>query len=112
MSAKPKPTESPLHPLTIEYLPLNALTLDPENARLHKPAQIKQIARSIEAFSFNAPVLIDRDGKVIAGNGRLLACRQLGRTEVPVIRLEHLTPTQARAFAIADNRLAENSTWD
>src|SRR5579864_9533823 len=98
--------------LAIEYVPLDTLTLDPDNARIHKPAQIRQIARSIEAFAFNAPVLVDRGGKVIAGHGRVLACRKLGRTEIPVIRLEHLTPAQARAYAIADNRLTESSTWD
>jgi hypothetical protein len=103
---------SPSRDLTLDYVALDALTLDPENARLHKPAQIKQIARSIEAFAFNVPILADRDGKVLAGHGRVMACRQLGWTEVPVIRLEHLTPEQARAFAIADNRLAETSTWD
>jgi DNA modification methylase len=107
---------TPNHPsptrLQIAYLPIEALRLDPENARLHKPAQIKQIARSIEAFAFNVPVLVDRDGKVLAGHGRVLACQQLGRNEVPVIRLEHLTAAQARAFAIADNRLAETSSWD
>ena len=98
--------------LTLEYVPLDGLTLDPENARLHKPAQLKQIAASIKAFPFNVPILVDRDGKVLAGHGRVMACRQLGWTDVPVIRLEHLTPAQARAFSIADNRLAENSTWD
>ncbi len=98
--------------LCVEYVPLDTLTLDPENARLHKPEQIKQIARSIEAFEFNVPILADRDGKFLAGQGRFMACRNLGLVEVPVIRLEHLTPAQARAFAIADNRLAETSTWD
>jgi hypothetical protein len=98
--------------LIIEQVPLGALTLDPANARFHKPAQIKQIARSIEAFAFNVPILADRDGKIIAGHGRFLACQILGWTEIPVIRLDHLTPEQARAFAIADNRLSETSTWD
>lgn len=98
--------------LAIEYLPLASLILDPENARIHTPAQVRQIARSIKAFSFNVPVLVDEDGKVLAGHGRVLACQHLGWTEVPVIRLEHLTPEQARAFAIADNRLTETSSWD
>jgi DNA modification methylase len=106
-SADPTPRN-----LALEYVSLDDLSLDPKNARLHSPAQIKQIARSIEAFAFNVPVLADREGKVLAGHGRLLACRQLGWSEVPVIRLDHLTPNQARAFAIADNRLAETSTWD
>jgi hypothetical protein len=58
------------------------------------------------------PVLVDGNSKVIAGHGRVLACKQLGRTEVPTISLEHLTEAQARAFMIADNRLTENSVWD
>jgi hypothetical protein len=58
------------------------------------------------------PLLIDREGKVIAGHGRLAACRVLGWSEVPTLRLDHLTPAQARAFMIADNRLTEISTWD
>jgi ParB-like chromosome segregation protein Spo0J len=107
-----QPADSPSRNLAVEYLPLDSLTLDPENARLHKPSQIKQIAKSIEAFAFNAPILIDRNNKVLAGHGRAMACRKLGWMEVPVIRLEHLTAEQARAFAIADNRLTENSTWD
>ena len=111
--AQPKTTTGATRrDLTLEYVPLEGLTLDPENARLHKPAQLKQIAASIEAFAFNVPVLVDRDGKVLAGHGRVMACRQLGWTDIPVIRLEHLTPAQALAFSIADNRLAENSSWD
>ena len=104
--------QPPKRTLAVEYLPLAELTLDPLNARLHKPAQINQIARSIAAFHFNVPVLVDAEGKVLAGHGRVLACRQLGWSEVPVIRLAHLTPAQARAFAIADNRLSETSSWD
>jgi DNA modification methylase len=112
MSSATTPSE-PLHcKLSVEYLPLDALTLDPQNARLNSTAQIKQIAASIKAFEYNVPVLVDRNGMIVAGHGRYLACRELGRTEIPVIRLEHLTPEQARAFAIADNRLAENATWD
>jgi hypothetical protein len=113
MSALPKHAPIETNPrLAVEYLPLDALTLDPENARIHKPAQVRQIAESIKAFSFNAPVLIDRDLKIIAGHGRVLACKHLGWSAVPVIRLEHLSPAQARAFAIADNRLTETSEWD
>src|ERR1700677_1653444 len=112
MSQNLKPSDPIPRSLALEYVPLEALSLDPKNARLHSPAQIKQIARSIEAFAFNVPILADREGKVLAGHGRVLACRQLGWSEVPVVRLDHLTPEQARAFAIADNRLAETSTWD
>ena len=60
----------------------------------------------------NVPILIDRDGNLIAGHGRLLACRELGIDEVPTLCLEHLTSAQARGFRIADNKLTENATWD
>ena len=73
---------------------------------------MRQIARSIEAFGFNVPVLVNADGKVIAGHGRLHACRELGLNEVPTICLEYLTEAQAKAFAIADNSLTENASWD
>ena len=88
------------------------LTLDPRNPRLHSRPQIRQIARSIHAFGFCVPVLIDRHRRVLAGHGRILACQELGWREVPTISLAHLTDTQARAFMIADNRLTENSQWD
>jgi hypothetical protein len=97
---------------TITVQPLADLQLDPRNPRLHSKRQIQQIAASIEAFGFNVPVLVDSRLNVIAGHGRVLACRQLGWTEVPTIALDHLSPAQARAFMIADNRLTDNSTWD
>src|ERR1700694_5667626 len=96
----------------VVYRALHELKLDPMNPRFHSPRQVRQIARSIEAFGFNVPVLLDASGKVIAGHGRILACQQLGHTEVPTISLEHLSEAQAKAFMIADNRLTENSTWD
>jgi DNA modification methylase len=98
--------------LTIKQQPIAALQLDPRNARIHTPRQIRQIAKSIEAFGFNVPVLVDHTGKVLAGHGRVLACQTLGWESVPAIELAHLTPAQARAFAIADNRLTETSSWD
>lgn len=88
------------------------LTLHPKNPRLHSRPQIRQIARSIQAFGFCVPVLLDRHHRVLAGHGRILACQELGWREVPTISLAHLTPTQARAFMIADNRLTEKSQWD
>jgi DNA modification methylase len=98
--------------LAVTYRPVDGLKLDPANPRRHSRMQIRQIANSIEAFGFNVPILIDRDGNVIAGHGRLLACRERGVTEVPTLCLDHLTPAQARAFMIADNRLAEIAAWD
>lgn len=88
------------------------LTPDPGNPRSHSRAQVKAIARSIAAFGFNVPVLIDAGHRIVAGHGRVAAATLLGRTSVPTIMLEHLTPTQAKAFMIADNRLTDTSTWD
>ena len=96
----------------ITYRPIRELRLDPKNPRTHTPRQIRQIARSIDQFGFNVPVLVDAALKVIAGHGRVMACQQLGWSEVPTIALEHLSDAQAKAFAIADNRLTENSKWD
>ena len=98
--------------LAIVYQPIADLELNPRNPRTHSPRQIRQIARSIEAFRFNVPVLIDAERRVIAGHGRLMACRLLGWTEVPTISLEHLSDAQIKAFMIADNRLTENSVWN
>lgn len=96
---------------TVE-IDLKALRLDPRNPRRHHLSQVRQIARSIKAFGFNVPLLIDQHGMILAGHGRYLAALQLGLSRAPVIRLDHLTPEQARAFSIADNRLTENASWD
>lgn len=98
--------------LSIQYRPLAALQADAGNARQHSKQQIKQICRSIESFGFNVPVLIDETGKIITGHGRVMAAHALEWKEVPTIQLAHLNAAQLRAFAIADNRLTENSSWD
>jgi len=98
--------------LSIEYRLLASLRFDPQNPRLHSKKQVRQLARSIETFGFNGPVLIDGKGQLIAGHGRVLAAQLLGMSQVPTIMLEHLTEAQVRAFMIADNRLSENSVWD
>ena len=98
--------------LTIQHRPIDTLRLDPLNPREHSQKQIAQIAESIRAFGFNAPVLIDDDNKIIAGHGRVLACKLLDMAEIPTICLAHLSPEQIRAFVIADNKLTENSTWN
>jgi ParB-like chromosome segregation protein Spo0J len=96
----------------VVYQPIDRVILDPGNPKKHSKKQIGQIARSLKEFGFNVPILVDADLRVIAGHGRLLAARQLGLQRVPTIALEHLNPEQAKAFAIADNRLGELSTWD
>jgi hypothetical protein len=98
--------------ISVRWLPVESLTPDPGNARVHGPRQIARIADSIAAFGFNVPILIDGDGAVLAGHGRVLAARRLGLSEVPTIALEHLSDPERRAFMIADNRLAELASWD
>src|SRR6516164_3374259 len=99
-------------PLKIIYRSIEELIPDPANPRRHSKKQIKQIAESIEEFGFVVPILIDRDQRIIGGHGRILAGCAVGMTEVPTVCLDHLTPAQLRAFAIADNKLTENATWD
>jgi hypothetical protein len=113
MTTKVKPlrASSDRH-LAVTYRQIDELKPDPKNPRSHSRRQIQQIAKSIEAFDFNVPVLVDANDNIVAGHGRLLACRLLGRTTVPTISLSHLTPEQAKAFLIADNRLTENSEWN
>ncbi len=82
------------------------------NARTHSDAQVAQIAASIREFGFTNPILVDGDRGVIAGHGRLLAARKLGLEQVPTIELSHLSPTQRRAYMLADNRLALAAGWD
>src|ERR1700751_3597925 len=98
--------------LKIVYHRIEDLKPNPANPRHHTRQQIRQIAESIKAFGFNAPILTDRDRNITAGPGRWLACRELRFTEVPTLCLDHLTPEQACAFMIADNRLAEIAVWD
>ncbi|KAF1708657.1 site-specific DNA-methyltransferase [Pseudoxanthomonas sacheonensis] len=98
--------------LSIHLQPLRLLKPDPGNPRTHSDKQVRQLAKSISAFGFCVPLLVDAERNVIAGHGRLLAAQQLGWSEVPAITLEHLTPLQIQAFRVADNRLSECSTWD
>jgi DNA modification methylase len=98
--------------LQIVYRRIDELRLDPNNPRKHSRKQVRQLARSIETFGFTVPALVDRDGNVIAGHGRILACRELGRSEIPTIPLDNLSEAKRRALMIADNRLAENAEWN
>lgn len=82
------------------------------NSRTHSDAQVAQIAASIREFGWTNPILIDGEGTIIAGHGRLMAARKLGLDEVPAIVLDHLSKAQQRALVIADNQLALNAGWD
>jgi ParB-like chromosome segregation protein Spo0J len=96
----------------IEHVVIESLIPYARNSRTHSDAQTAQIAASIKEFGFTNPVLIDEEGGIIAGHGRVMAARKLKLAEVPCIRLGHLTDTQKRAYVIADNKLALNAGWD
>ena len=96
----------------IEQWPTAKLLPYARNARTHSEEQVAQIAASIAEFGFTNPILAGSDGIIVAGHGRLAAAQKLGMETVPVVVLDHLTPTQRRALIIADNRIAENAGWD
>src|SRR6185437_12861003 len=82
------------------------------NPRTHSKRQIRQIADSIKAFGFTNPIIVDDTGGILAGHGRIEACKVLGIATVPTIRLSRMTEADKRAYVIADNKLAENAGWD
>ena len=82
------------------------------NARVHSAEQLEQIKASMLAFGFTNPLLVDEAGALIAGHGRLEAAVALGIEKVPTIVLRHLSAAQKEALRLADNRIAENATWD
>jgi DNA modification methylase len=91
---------------------LSRLKVRKRNPRTHSPKQIRQIAESIRVFGFTTPVLIDESNELLAGHARLAAAKIVGLTQVPYVRLEHMSAAQKRAYVIADNQLALNSGWD
>jgi DNA modification methylase len=99
-------------PDKLERWPIERLVPYEKNARTHSPEQVAQIAASIQEFGFTNPILVASDDGILAGHGRLAAAKDLGLSEVPVVVLDHLTPTQRRAYVLADNKLALNAGWD
>lgn len=93
-------------------VPVGQLRPYANNARQHSQQQIEQLRASMRAFGFVAPILIDRDYNVIAGHGRLTAGIAENIGEIPCVLVEHLSDTQRRAYTLADNRLAEQASWD
>jgi DNA modification methylase len=104
--------QTPTPTLHVESWQIERLLPYARNARTHSAVQIRQIAASIAEFGFNNPVLVDAEGSIIAGHGRVLAAGELKLPQVPVIVLSHLTETRKRAFRLADNQLALNAAWD
>ncbi len=96
----------------VELIAIDELRPCPRNARTHTRLQVRQIAASIERFGFTNPVLIDAEGMILAGHGRVEAAKALGIDEVPVLRLSHLSEAERRAYVLADNKLALNAGWD
>ena len=98
--------------LSIEYKATGEIIPYINNSRTHSEQQIQQVAASIKEFGFTNPILIDHDGGIIAGHGRLQAAQLLKMDDVPTITLKGLTEAQKKAYVIADNKLALNSNWD
>ncbi|CUW39685.1 putative Phage related DNA methyltransferase [Magnetospirillum sp. XM-1] len=96
----------------VEQWPVARLMPYARNARTHSESQVSEIAASIGRFGFNNPVLVDEQGMIIAGHGRVLAAKRLGLEVVPVVPLPHLTEAEKRAYILADNKLAEKAGWD
>ena len=96
----------------LETIAIDRLIPYARNSRSHSDEQVAQVAASIREFGFTNPVLIDGEGGIIAGHGRVMAARKLGMADVPCIRLAHLSDAQKRAYIIADNKLALNAGWD
>ena len=98
--------------LKVHWVARSSLVPYLNNARRHGPRQVEKIADSIRRFGFLNPILIDAESRVVAGHGRLLAAKALGLDQVPVIRLDHLSEAELKAYRLADNRLAELAEWD
>ena len=97
--------------LKIEYVDINSIKPYKNNAKLHPQEQIEQIKKSIEQFGMDDPIGIWKD-EIVEGHGRLIACKELGYTEVPIIRLDHLSDEERKAYTLAHNKLTMNSDFD
>ena len=97
---------------TIERRSVDSLVPYARNSRTHSEDQVAQLAAAMREFGFTNPVLIDENGGIVAGHGRIMAARAVGLTEVPCITLAGLTEAQRRAYVIADNKLALNAGWN
>ncbi len=96
----------------VEYVSASSLNAYANNPRSHTKRQLKGLTRSILEFGFVIPIVVDKDDTIISGHARLQAAENAGIDEVPIIRLDYLTPAQVSAFRIADNKLAELGEWD
>lgn len=97
--------------MQIEMMPVGSITPYEKNPRKNKQS-VDAVAESIKEFGFKVPIIIDKDGVIVAGHTRLMAAKKLKMTEVPIIRADDLTPEQIKAFRLADNKVGESSEWD
>ena len=98
--------------LKVEYIPIEDIKPYEKNAKIHTEEQIEQIKKSIKEFGMNDPIGIWRDNIIIEGHGRLMACKELGMEEVPVIRLDDLTDEQRRAYTLVHNQTTMNTGFN
>jgi hypothetical protein len=98
--------------LKIEYIPIEDIKPYSNNAKLHPDDQIQQIKNSILEFGFDDPIAVWKDNIIIEGHGRLIAAKELGYKELPIIRLDELSDTQRKAYTLAHNKLTMNSGFD
>jgi len=96
----------------VERRSVESLVFYARNSRTHSDEQVSQIAASIKEWGWTTPVLIDPEGGLIAGHGRILAAQKLGIADVPCMVAEGWTDAQKKAYVIADNKLALNAGWD
>ena len=97
--------------LKIEYVDISSIKPYKNNAKLHPKEQIEQIKKSIEQFGMDDPIGVWQN-EIVEGHGRLIACNELGMKEVPIIRLDHLTDEERKAYTLAHNKLTMNSDFD
>lgn len=97
--------------MNVEKLSVDKLVHDPRNARRHDEQNIKSIARSLDTFGQQKPIVVTADNVVVAGNGTLAAAKELGWDKIHAVRTK-LSEEEVKAFAIADNRTSELATWD
>ena len=98
--------------MQIKHVKISELKPYEKNARTHPKKQIDLLVKNIEKFGFTVPVLIDKNNEIIAGHGRVLAMKELGKDEVPCVKLENLSPEEVKALRLADNQLGLMSEWD
>jgi DNA modification methylase len=115
MTTTPKPTSKGVDHdqlLAYELTPIADLIPSARNAREHGASQLDDLADSVNAFGIISPVIIDSRNHIYAGHGRVEAAKRAGKTSIATLRVEHLSEAQLRLYAIADNKIAERSTWN